>query len=81
MPELNEAQKRFLANPFAAVATTLRADGSPHSTIVWVEERDGFVELNTAHGRAKPRHLRRDRSASRSSTAARRRTPAHATAA
>ena len=64
MIELNENQKRFLASPFAAVATTIRADGSPHSTVVWVEERDGLVEFNTADGRAKPRNLRRDPRAS-----------------
>ncbi len=64
MPELSAAQKQFLANPFPAVVTTLRADGSPHSTVVWVEERDGQVEFNTAKGRAKPRNLERDSRAS-----------------
>lgn len=64
MPTLNEAQKRFLAQPYAAIATTLRHDGSPHSTVVWVEERDGCVEFNTAHGRVKPRNLERDPRAS-----------------
>jgi PPOX class probable F420-dependent enzyme len=40
--------------------TTLRADGSPHSTVVWIDEVDGEVWFNTAVGRAKERHLRRD---------------------
>jgi PPOX class probable F420-dependent enzyme len=47
-------------NPFACVVTTLRPDGSPHSTVVWVDEDDGDLLFNTAEGRAKPRHLRAD---------------------
>jgi PPOX class probable F420-dependent enzyme len=39
------------------VVTTLRADGSPHSTVVWVDAEDGDVLVNTARGRAKERHL------------------------
>ena len=58
---LTEAQRAFLRdNPFPAVVTTLRPDGSPHSTVVWVDEEGGDVLLNTAEGRAKPRHLRAD---------------------
>ena len=64
MPELNDAQRKFLANPFPGIATTLRKDGSPHSTVVWVEEQDGDVLFNTARGRAKPRNLERDPRAS-----------------
>jgi PPOX class probable F420-dependent enzyme len=65
MAELKEKQKRFLAeNPFVATVTTLRDDGSPHSTIVWVDLEDGKVSFNTARGRAKPRHLERDPRAS-----------------
>ena len=40
--------------------TTLRSDGSPHSTIVWVEQADGEISFNTATGRAKERHLAND---------------------
>ena len=40
--------------------TTLRDDGSPHSTVVWVEQQDGEVSFNTATGRAKERHLDAD---------------------
>ena len=58
---LTEAQRAFLRdNPFPAVVTTLRPDGSPHSTVVWVDEEEGDVLFNTAEGRAKPRYLRRD---------------------
>ncbi|GEM_PF-4633301 len=42
------------------IVTTLRADGSPHSTPVWVDTDGEHVLFNTAIGRAKERHLRRD---------------------
>ena len=55
---LSEAQLRFLAqNPFVGVLTTLRPDGSPHSTVVWVDVEDGVVSFNTEEGRAKVRHI------------------------
>jgi PPOX class probable F420-dependent enzyme len=61
MAKLSEAQRKFLEeNPFVAVATTLRDDGSPHATIVWVDVDDGKVSFNTARGRAKVHHLERD---------------------
>jgi PPOX class probable F420-dependent enzyme len=44
--------------------TTLREDGSPHSTIVWVDVDDGKVSFNTARGRAKSVHLEQDPRAS-----------------
>lgn len=58
--ELTDAQRRIFEEPNYAVATTLRADGSPHSTVVWVELLDGQPSFNTAYPRAKPRHLERD---------------------
>jgi PPOX class probable F420-dependent enzyme len=58
MPKLDEAQAEFLRNPYYAVLSTLRADGTPHQTVVWVDTEDGDVVVNTAEGRAKPRHLR-----------------------
>ncbi len=61
MVSLTEAQRAFIRdNPFPAVVTTLRPDGSPHSTVVWVDEDGGDVLFNTAEGRAKPRYLRGD---------------------
>ena len=65
MAALKEAQKRFLDdNPFVGTVTTLRPDGSPHSTIVWVDVEGGKVSFNTARGRAKPRYLEQDPRAS-----------------
>jgi PPOX class probable F420-dependent enzyme len=61
MAVLKEKERRFLdENPFVGVVTDLRKDGSPHSTIVWVDVEDGKVSFNTARGRAKPKHLEED---------------------
>jgi PPOX class probable F420-dependent enzyme len=58
---LKDDQRRFLdENAYVGTVTTLREDGSPHSTIVWVDVEDGKVSFNTATGRAKPKHLERD---------------------
>lgn len=61
---LTETHKAFLDNPYVGVVTTLREDGSPHSTVVWVDYDDGHVSFNTARGRRKPRDLERDPRAS-----------------
>jgi len=58
--ELTEAQREFLENPFVGVVTDLRPDGSPHTTVVWVDVDDDGVSFNTAYGRAKPRYIGRD---------------------
>jgi PPOX class probable F420-dependent enzyme len=60
MAELTEAQRAFIREPNYAVMTTLRADGSPHSTVIWVDEEDGRILFNTAMHRAKWRELDRD---------------------
>jgi PPOX class probable F420-dependent enzyme len=65
MAQLTDKQKQFIAeNPFVASVTTLRRDGSPHTTVVWVDAENGTVTFNTAVGRAKERHLRNDPRAS-----------------
>jgi PPOX class probable F420-dependent enzyme len=58
--KLTRAQREFLENAYIGVATTLRPDGSPHSTPVWVDVDDEGVSFNTARPRAKPRHLEAD---------------------
>lgn len=62
MAKLSEKQVAFLRdNAFIGVATTLRRDGSPHSTPVWVDvDEAGDPQFNTAHGRAKPRNVAND---------------------
>jgi PPOX class probable F420-dependent enzyme len=57
MPVLNEVQKAFLRAGHIAIVTTLRADGSPHSTPVWIDSDGEDVLFNTARGRAKERNL------------------------
>src|SRR6476661_6201549 len=57
MPELNEQQVAFLRAGHLAVVTTLRADGSPHSTVVWIDSDGENVVFHTARGRAKGRNL------------------------
>jgi PPOX class probable F420-dependent enzyme len=60
MAELDQNQTQFLEQPFVGVATTLRTDGSPHSTVVWVDIDNGNLSFNTAVGRAKERHIRKN---------------------
>ena len=60
MAKLNEKQLEFLENPYVGVVTTLREDGSPHSTVVWVDVEDGIPSFNTALGRKKPQNLEQD---------------------
>jgi PPOX class probable F420-dependent enzyme len=58
---LSAAQRAFLQdNPFVGTVTTLRADGSPHSTVVWIDATDDAVLFNTPHTGAKVRHIRAD---------------------
>jgi PPOX class probable F420-dependent enzyme len=65
MAKLEEKPRKFLEeSPYVGVATTLREDGSPHSTIVWVDVEGDKVSFNTARGRAKPKHLEHDPRAS-----------------
>ena len=60
MAALSPAQAQLFLDKNYGIATTLRPDGSPHSTVVWVDWDGENVVFNTAEGRAKPRHLRRD---------------------
>src|SRR5262249_59760802 len=65
MAELADKQRRFIAEqPYVGTVTTIRPDGTPHSTIVWVDAEDGVVTFNTAVGRAKERYLRQNPHAS-----------------
>ena len=65
MAKLEEKPRKFLEeSPYVGVVTTLREDGSPHSTIVWVDVEGDKVSFNTALGRAKPKHLEHDSRAS-----------------
>ena len=65
MATLSDDQRAFLRdNAYAGVLTTLRPDGSPHTTVVWIDEDGGDIVFNTARGRAKDVNLTRDGRAS-----------------
>lgn len=64
MATLTPAQIELFQEANYAVLTTLRADGSPHNTVIWVEWDGSNVRFNTVIGRAKHRHLERDPRAS-----------------
>jgi PPOX class probable F420-dependent enzyme len=57
---LAETQARLLRGPNVGVVTTLRADGSPHATPVWVDWDGRQARFVIRVGQAKERHLRRD---------------------
>ena len=57
MVRLTEKQAQlFLGKNFGAVAT-IRADGTPHVTPVWIDYDGEHVVFNTATGRAKWHHM------------------------
>ncbi|MDF5757099.1 PPOX class F420-dependent oxidoreductase [Spongiactinospora sp. TRM90649] len=60
MAKLTEEAKALISRPVHAWVTTVRADGSLHSTVVWADVDGDEIVFNTAIGRAKERHLRRD---------------------
>ncbi|HKD32017.1 MAG TPA: PPOX class F420-dependent oxidoreductase [Gaiellaceae bacterium] len=60
MAALSEKAREFLQQPYVGEVTTLRPDGTPHTTVVWVDVDTDEVIFNTAVGRAKERHLRSD---------------------
>lgn len=58
MGKLNDDAKALISQPIHGWVTTVRPDGSLHSTVVWVDVDGDDVIFNTAVGRAKERHLR-----------------------
>lgn len=60
MPKLTDWQAELLRGRNWGNLATLRADGSPHVTPVWVDYDGEFPLVNSAYGRAKIRHIRRD---------------------
>jgi PPOX class probable F420-dependent enzyme len=60
MATLTEKAREFLRQPYVGEVTTIRPDGSPHTTVVWVDVDTDEVLFNTAVGRAKERYLRKD---------------------
>lgn len=50
----------LLAKPNHAVLSTINADGSVHSTVVWVNVEDDKIAFNGAQGRVWPANIERD---------------------
>jgi PPOX class probable F420-dependent enzyme len=60
-PDEIPASHRDLADcPPVAALTTLTADGSPQTSVVWCDVDGDVVRVNTMRGFAKERNLRRD---------------------
>jgi PPOX class probable F420-dependent enzyme len=57
---LTDAQKALLDERHYGVVTDLMPDGSPHSTVVWIDHDDTHLLFNTARGHLKTRNLERD---------------------
>src|SRR3954452_15648954 len=61
MADLNDAGvSELLEKPNHAVLSTINADGSVHSAVVWLNTEDGKVAVNSSRGRAWPTNLERD---------------------
>jgi PPOX class probable F420-dependent enzyme len=57
---LTESQARLFQDTNLGSLATLRRDGSAHVTPLWVDWDGESVVINTALGRVKERHIRRD---------------------
>src|SRR6478752_848607 len=60
MATLNENQAKLFTNRNWGVIATIREDGSPQSTPVWVDYDGENVIVNSAHGRTKVTNIERD---------------------
>ena len=60
MAQLTEKQADLFRGKNWGTVVTLRKDGSPHSTPVWLDTDGEHVIFNTVIGRVKEKHLRRD---------------------
>jgi PPOX class probable F420-dependent enzyme len=57
---LNDAVRTLLDEPNYAVLGTINPDGSPQTSLVWVDRDGDDVVISTAAGRRKERNIRRD---------------------
>ena len=60
MPRLSENQAALLTGRNWGIVATIRADGSPHATPVWVDYDGEDVLVNSAYGRTKVMNVQRD---------------------
>ena len=57
---LTDAVRAILAAPNFAHFATLRADGTPHVSVTWLDTDGDLIRINSAVGRVKDRNVRRD---------------------
>jgi PPOX class probable F420-dependent enzyme len=60
MAKLTEGQIELMRGKNFAAVATVKQDGTPQTSIVWIDTDGEHVVFNTTNGRAKGRHLRRD---------------------
>ena len=60
MMELPESFKQLLKQPAYCHIATLLPDGSPHTTVTWVDTDGEYVLINTVEGYQKLRNMQRD---------------------
>ena len=58
--QLTEGQLELLRGKNFGAVATLKEDGTPQTSIVWIDTDGEHVVFNTTNGRAKGKHLRRD---------------------
>jgi PPOX class probable F420-dependent enzyme len=56
----NAAVRKLLDEPNFAVLGTVNSDGSPQTSVVWVDRDGSDVVISTAAGRRKERNIERD---------------------
>jgi len=61
---LTDKVRHFLGERRFGVLATVGNDGLPQQTVMWFELQGDEIMMNTARGRVKDRHLRRDPRAS-----------------
>ena len=57
---LNDATLRLVDGRNYAVVGTVNADGSPHTSVVWISRDNGDLIFTTLEGRVKHRNMLRD---------------------
>ena len=60
MASLTEKQAKLFTDPNYGWAITVRPDGTPHASVVWLDYDGEHVLFNTAKPRAKWRNLERE---------------------
>ncbi|RDI52155.1 PPOX class F420-dependent oxidoreductase [Nocardia mexicana] len=58
--QLDNATRMLVEGKNFATVATLNADGSPHTSVVWLDADDGAVVFSTTTNRRKGRNLARD---------------------